>query len=83
MWSSNHYQLGASINNLIESRYNYPVIDVSQYSSSKVTNKLLPHKKFVMERQAKLEAGIFTIDRSWSLDLTIPITLQSAGSELS
>lgn len=77
VWSAKHYQVGGSINNLIESEYDYPDIDLSSFRSLEVTSKLLQHTSYTMRRQAKFEAGVFTIDRGWSLDLAVDLNAVS------
>jgi len=67
VWSGANYQLGLSANNLIERTYKYPELDESGYTSAEVLGELDYHKQFTMQRQIKLEAGIFTEQRQWSL----------------
>ena len=67
VWAAPHYQLGASVTNLIEHTYKYPELDQSAFQSVDVLRKIDHHKEFTMQRQIKLEAGIYTAQRHWSL----------------
>jgi len=67
VWAAPHYQLGASLTNAIESTYDYPEIDRNGFRALDVIKQLDYHEEFTMQRQVKLEAGIFTEQRHWSL----------------
>ena len=67
VWAAPHYQLGASLANVIEKTYKYPELDRTNVSSIEILRKLHFHEEFTMQRQVKLEAGIFTANRDWSL----------------
>ncbi len=71
VFSSQNYQLGLSITRLIEQEYNFPEFDRTRYRSIEILDKLVSHNSFVLERQIKLEAGIFTSQREWSLHLEL------------
>lgn len=73
MWASKNYQIGASLNNVVESSYEFPQIDRSKLKSLEVASKLLHHESFVMERQLKLEGAWYTEDRSWSVNMDIDV----------
>jgi len=67
IWAAKHYQLGVSVANLIEHKYKYPELDRSEFRSLDIIKQLDHHEEFTMQRQVKLEAGIFTEFRDWSL----------------
>ncbi|WP_114327763.1 conjugal transfer protein TraF [Candidatus Colwellia aromaticivorans] len=68
VWAAPHYQLGASITSLFEHTYEFPEIDRRRFSSKNILTKLDYHEEFTMQRQVKLEAGIYTEQRHWSLN---------------
>lgn len=68
VWAAPHYQLGASVTSLFEHTYKFPEIDRRRFSSEKVSQELDYHEEFTMQRQVKLEAGIYTEQRHWSLN---------------
>jgi len=70
-WSSKHYQLGLSLDNVVESTYDYPEIDRRRYSSIKVLEELDYHESFTLDRQLTLQAAIYTEDRNWSLSMDL------------
>ena len=71
VWSSLHYQVGMSVTNLIEQTFKYPEIDESAFQSTEILKKVDFNKEFTMQRQVRLEAGIFTEQRDWSLHAEI------------
>jgi len=71
VWAAKHYQLGAAVSNIIENSYNFPDIELRKFSSAKVLKQISFHQKFTMQRQVKLEVGIYTAQRNWSLNAEI------------
>ncbi len=71
MWAAKNYQLGVSVNNLVESSYNFPKVDRSKFFSADIVSKLRKHEHFVMERQLKLEAAVYDDTRQWSLSMAL------------
>ena len=71
VWAAEHYQLGASITSLFEHTYEFPDFDRTSFTSLKILNQLNKQSSFTMERQLKLEAGIFTDQRHWSLNVEL------------
>lgn len=67
VWAAENYQLGASLNNIIEHTYEFPELD-DNFRSTEILQKLAQHEAFTMQRQLKLEAGVYTQDRQWSLN---------------
>jgi len=68
VWAAPNYQLGASITSLFEHTYEFPEVDRRHFSSKVILQKLDYHEEFTMQRQVKLEAGIYTEQRHWSLN---------------
>lgn len=71
VWAATNYQLGVSVNNLIEHTYKYPELEQTDLKSTEVLRKVAFHNEFTMQRQVKLEAGIFTAQRHWSLHVEL------------
>ncbi len=71
VWAAPHYQLGASLTSLFEHTYEFPELDRRRFSSESILNQLNRHEVYVMERQLKLEAGIYTDQRHWSLNVEL------------
>lgn len=67
VWAAENYQLGASFNNLIENSYKFPQLE-DTFKSTEILKKLSSQQEFTMQRQVKLEAGIFTQNRQWSIN---------------
>ncbi|PKI15803.1 conjugal transfer protein TraF [Colwellia sp. 12G3] len=73
VWAAEHYQLGASVNNILEQTYEFPDFDRSSFTSVRIVNQLNQESIYTMERQFKLEAGIFTDQRHWSLNAELDV----------
>ncbi|PKG81345.1 hypothetical protein CXF85_17880 [Colwellia sp. 75C3] len=71
VWAADHYQLGVSVNNTFEHTYKFPDFDKGTFTSVRILNQLNQHSAYTMERQLKLEAGIFTDQRHWSLNVEL------------
>lgn len=70
-WAAKNYQVGASLLNAFESEYNFPELSRNIFKSQNVIQKLDYHRQFVLERQLRLDAAIFTEDRHWSLNMEV------------
>ncbi|GAW95573.1 MULTISPECIES: conjugal transfer protein TraF [Colwellia] len=71
VWAADHYQLGAALTSLFEHTYDFPELDRRRFSSASILSLLNEHEVFTMERQLKLEAGIYTDQRHWSLNVEL------------
>lgn len=77
VWAAKNYQLGASVTSLIEQDYDFPELDKSGYESVGILRQLHQHESYTMERQVKLDAGIFTTSRHWSLNAELDVNAVS------
>jgi hypothetical protein len=66
LWAGSNYQIGASVININEPEFVYPEVNLQPYTSEGVINFLLTDQTYIMDRQAKLEASVFTTNRRWS-----------------
>ena len=73
VWAADHYQLGASVNSIFEHSYKFPEFDRESFTSVKILSQLNEQSVYTMERQLKLEAGIFTDLRNWSLNVEFDV----------
>ncbi|WP_231561979.1 conjugal transfer protein TraF [Colwellia psychrerythraea] len=71
VWAAEHYQLGASLTSIFEHNYDFPDYDRGRFNSENIISQLDQHVTYTMERQLKLEAGIFTDQRHWSLNVEL------------
>jgi len=71
VWAAPHYQLGASLTSLFEHKYEFPELDRKRFSSESILSQLNHHEEYIMKRQLKLEAGIYTDQRHWSLHVEL------------
>jgi hypothetical protein len=67
VWSADHYRLGASLTSIFEHTYDFPDFERERFTSQSILSQLDQQGAYTMERQLKLEAGIFTDQRRWSL----------------
>ena len=71
LWVSDHYQVGASVLNINEPRFTFPAIDVGNISNPEILRRVEEDATYEMSRQFKLEGGLFTKDRIWTLNAAI------------
>jgi hypothetical protein len=69
LWVSDNYQLGAQVTNINEPKFTFPDVDLEPYRNDGIIGFLLSDQQYTMDRQFKLEASLFTDDRSWSAHL--------------
>ena len=69
LWVANHCQLGAQVTNINEPKFVFPDVNLAPYRSESIIRTLQNDKTYVMDRQLKLEASLFSQDRRWSAHL--------------
>jgi hypothetical protein len=69
LWVGSNYQLGAQVTNINEPKFVFPDVNLTPYRSQTVIRALENDKTYVMDRQLKLEASLFSQDRRWSAHL--------------
>ncbi len=69
LWVANNYQLGAQVTNINEPKFVFPDVNLAPYRSESIIRTLQNDKTYVMDRQLKLEASLFSQDRRWSAHL--------------
>jgi len=69
LWVGHNYQLGATLTNINEPKFEYPDVDLSPYTNPNAIEILLRDKTYTKERQFKLEASYFTPNRRWTVNL--------------
>jgi hypothetical protein len=69
LWVGENYQLGAQVTNINEPRFVFPDVNLTPYRSESIIRALENDKTYVMDRQLKLEASLFSQDRRWSAHL--------------
>ena len=69
LWVANNYQLGVQVTNINEPRFVFPDVNLAPYRSESIIRALQNDKTYVMDRQLKLEASLFSQDRRWSAHL--------------
>ena len=69
LWVASNYQLGAQVTNINEPRFVFPDVNLAPYRSESIIRALENDKTYVMDRQLKLEASLFSQDRRWSAHL--------------
>jgi len=69
LWVANNYQLGVQVTNINEPKFVFPDVNLAPYRSESIIRALQNDKTYVMDRQLKLEASLFSQDRRWSAHL--------------
>ena len=71
LWVSDHYQAGASVVNINQPRFSFPAIDTGNISNPEILRRIQEDATYEMSRQFKLEGGVFTKDRTWTLNMAL------------
>ncbi len=70
-WIAPQMRLGAMINNVNESKFTYRRVEETEFSGSAVPNLLNANRTWKLQRQLRLEGGLNSLDRQWSLGTTV------------
>ena len=73
LWVDRNYSLGATLTNINEPAFRFPVVDTSIYRSERIIDFLARDTKWVMERQLKLEGSWFSANRRWTVNAAYDI----------
>lgn len=71
LWVAQHYRLGAQVTNVNEPKFYFPDVDIQPYQNQAIIDFLRRDQTYVMDRQLKLEASIFTADQRWTAHLGV------------
>jgi hypothetical protein len=69
LWVAKNYQLGATITNINEPSFEFPLVDTSDYTNANAINLLRQDTRYTMERKLKLEGSLFSSSRRWNVNL--------------
>jgi len=69
LWVAGNYQLGIQLANINEPKFSFPAVDLDPYEDDEIINFLQRDQTYIMDRQVKLEASLFSSDRRWSAHL--------------
>lgn len=71
LWVAGNYQLGAQLTNINQPTFDFPDVNLEPYSNPEIIDFLQRDKRYVMDRQLKLEASLFSRNRRWSGNLGV------------
>ncbi len=71
LWAAETYQLGAQLTNVNQPTFDFPDVDLEPYRDTNLINFLERDRRYVLDRQLKLEASFFPRDRRWAAHLGI------------
>jgi hypothetical protein len=71
LWVGENYQFGAQLTNVNEPKFNFPEVNLDLYNNLEIIGFLMRDQSYIMDRQLKLEASLFTGDRRWSAHLGV------------
>lgn len=71
LWVTNHYRVGAAINNINQPEFHYNKIDTSGYSGTAVPRDLNEDRTWRMNVQLRLEGAAYSLNQHWSLGTSI------------
>jgi hypothetical protein len=68
-WNGETYNLGLALVNINQPKFEFSGISDDGLEKENILSEIQNHKKYVMESQAKLSAGLFTVDKRWSMNM--------------
>ncbi|MEE4161930.1 MAG: conjugal transfer protein TraF, partial [Woeseiaceae bacterium] len=71
LWVAGNYQLGAQLTNINQPTFDFPDVNLEPYSNPDIIGFLQRDKVYVMDRQLKLEASLFSRNRRWTGNLGV------------
>lgn len=71
IWASQHYRVGATLNNINKPSFKYNDVDTSAYSSQSVIDFINSSDTYTMDTQLRLEGAVYTESTNWVLGLAI------------
>ena len=69
LWVGENYQIGAQLTNVNEPKFKFPDVNLDSYTNELIIGFLQRDQTYIMDRQLKLEASLFSSDRRWSAHL--------------
>jgi len=66
LWVADNYQLGAQVTNVNQPTFDFPDVNLDPYRNPDIIDFLQRDRRYVMDRQLKLEASMFGRKRRWS-----------------
>lgn len=74
LWTTPNYSLGATLLNVHEPSFTYPVSDPATIRRQEIVDFLRKDNQWTLERQLSLEGSWFSADRKWNLNAAYDIT---------
>ncbi len=72
-WQGDVYHLGLTWVNINQPEFKFSGISQEGLQKANILSEIQDHKKYVMESQAKLSAGLFTVDQRWSMSMGLDV----------
>jgi hypothetical protein len=69
VWQDNHYNLGLTLVNANQPEFSFSEIQLDNFDNAGIVSQLQKHDTYVMGSQVKLSAGLFTLDKHWSMNM--------------
>jgi len=73
LWVKDHYQVGATLNNLLEADFEYNPLSVAGLSETRIINAVQDSNTYTMDRQITLEGALYSESRSWVLSAVLDV----------
>lgn len=69
LWISNHYRVGAWVDNVNKPSFKFNDVDVTGYSDPVVTAELSKSETYQMDSQLHLESALYTESQNWVINV--------------
>jgi hypothetical protein len=69
VWQDSNYNLGLTLVNANKPEFSFSKVELDNFDNTKILSELNKHDTYVMGSQVKLSAGLFTLDKQWSMNM--------------
>jgi hypothetical protein len=69
VWQDSNYNLGLTLINANKPEFSFSKIELEDFDNPEILSELNKHDTYVMGSQVKLSAGLFTLDKQWSMNM--------------
>jgi hypothetical protein len=69
VWQDSNYNLGLTLVNANKPEFSFSKVELEDFDNPEILSELNKHDTYVMGSQVKLSAGLFTLDKQWSMNM--------------
>jgi hypothetical protein len=69
VWQDSNYNLGLTLVNANKPEFSFSKVELEDFDNPEILSELNKHDTYIMGSQVKLSAGLFTLDKQWSMNM--------------